>query len=732
MPVIEIQKRNVAIFATGGKWPNEWGSGLKKVLEASSLVKDRVALVLTNYREGWVRSKFEWLYPEEEYNQDSPSSPLLEVWSDFPKRQSDGSFSRKDQEKIILKYQELIRNHGIEYVFLSWWMKQVLWLEANMVVNIHPGPIQGEYGGEGMYGDNVHKKVWEDYFDGRIVSSAVTMHFAPSGIDDTMDSGPIILQVPVSLVGCGSWDDVRKRVNAMEHKIQWQITEHVINGKVKWSGVKWEPIIFDEGLTVEIDGNVFPVDGKVADLTQGMNSYGNAVVKAGDSASGNFKQACDEAMRSTLAYKEWLVAQTATGSWETIIPASEVPTRSKDDIDGVGTKVQIYLSMFEAACQRYKNGEMSIEETITESTSLWERMLHDLISMNADDLRDGQLAVWVQNIIDINHLRGERWRIFSLSMSRALKNATEEIGIGNSAGETAILGEPLSAQRYKKIALDLLGVLSSLPHPTDEQIEYINEQLWSFGKRIRTTESMIDLNIWGTVQWLIKHEKLVPLKAWQKIVALYEIPDENGVIGPRSNGISSIRRNMTQLAGENWPNMTFADFLVHIWEEKSALLPVALKEQCRNLTLGQIATGKTTVFNPFVARELLGGLEGLPSVFVSSLIHVTGNPGRKIHEGLRGDTSFAIEMDLSDTVMPQILQIIQILHWISDSEMMESFNMGVPYAVICDENDAETIVAKARARGIAWKIVWSVNKMEEWAKNVLVNWVGTNKSQISF
>jgi hypothetical protein len=49
--------------------------------------------------------------------------------------------------------------------------------------------------------------------------------------------------------------------------------------------------------------------------------------------------------------------------------------------------------MFEAACQRYKNGELSIEETITESTYLWERMLHDLIAMNADDLRDGQLAV---------------------------------------------------------------------------------------------------------------------------------------------------------------------------------------------------------------------------------------------------------------------------------------------------------------------------------------------------
>ena len=89
-----------------------------------------------------------------------------------------------------------------------------------------------------MYGDNVHKKVWQDYFDGRIVSSAVTMHFVPSGVDDTMDSGPIIVQVPVSLIGCESWQDIQKRVNAMEHTIQWQVTEHVMNEKVTWSGKK--------------------------------------------------------------------------------------------------------------------------------------------------------------------------------------------------------------------------------------------------------------------------------------------------------------------------------------------------------------------------------------------------------------------------------------------------------------------------------------------------------------
>ena len=89
-----------------------------------------------------------------------------------------------------------------------------------------------------MYGDNVHKKVWEDYFDGRIVSSAVTMHFVPSGVDDKMGSGPIIIQVPVSLIDCKNWEEVKTRVNAMEHHIQWQITEHIINDKITWSGVK--------------------------------------------------------------------------------------------------------------------------------------------------------------------------------------------------------------------------------------------------------------------------------------------------------------------------------------------------------------------------------------------------------------------------------------------------------------------------------------------------------------
>jgi len=49
------------------------------------------------------------------------------------------------------------------------------------------------------------------------------------------------------------------------------------------------------------------------------------------------------------------------------------------------------------------------------------------------------------------------------------------------------------------------------------------------------------------------------------LVALYEKPDKNGIIGPRSNGITPIRKEMEKLAGRgDWARMMFEDFLVHI------------------------------------------------------------------------------------------------------------------------------------------------------------------------
>lgn len=717
--------RNVSIFATGGKWPNEWGSGMKTVLAKSELVKDRLWLVLTNHEDGWVKTKFDNLF-----NPNSPDSPLLEVWDDFPKRQSDGSFSREDQEKIILKYQELMRIHGIEYVFLSWWMKQVLGLKANKVINIHPGPIQGEYGWEKMYGDNVHKKVWEDFFDGRIVSSAVTMHYVPSGVKDKMDTWPIIVQVPVPLAGCTKWEDVKERVNTMEHEIQWQITEHVVNGKIAWSGKKWEPVKFEEWLSIMVNGKNFMLDGKAADISPD-SSYAKTVIGNGDAFSEWSKAECDSAMQETLAFKEWLV-ENIDGSWETVVPPSEVKTFVKKDIDWVGTKVQIYLIMFESLCELYKNGEISLEICLEKSTDLWVRMLHDLIAMNADDLRDGQMAVMVSNIIDINHLNGERWRVFGLSMIRAMWIATREIGIGNGVGETAVLWDSLTVQELIAEIWRLVKVLENIPGLTKNQKAHIDKEIKDHRKRMRSIGVHIDFNIWWTVQGVRKNKKLVPLEEGFAVVAIYEKPDKNGIIWPRSNGLTAIRKNMSALSGaDKWPTMTFEKFLEHIWPEQAAKLPEELKRECAWLLLGEIATGMTTVYNQFISRDLLGGFEWEPSVKVASVIHVTGNPLKKIQGGLRWKRNLGINLDISKSKIPQIIQIIQHLTGMSDEVAAKSFNMGVPEAIICPMSEVDAIIEKAKARGMTGENIGKVVWHQEWQPRSVVMWVGINKSTVS-
>ena len=59
----------------------------------------------------------------------------------------------------------------------------------------------------------------------------------------------------------------------------------------------------------------------------------------------------------------------------------------KETIDGVGTKVQIYTNQFENIFQSREKKEIDGDTAKSQAIELWERMLMDLIAMNADDLR---------------------------------------------------------------------------------------------------------------------------------------------------------------------------------------------------------------------------------------------------------------------------------------------------------------------------------------------------------
>jgi hypothetical protein len=71
----------------------------------------------------------------------------------------------------------------------------------------------------------------------------------------------------------------------------------------------------------------------------------------------------------------------------------------------VGTKVQMYTNVFNNLIYRYENKALPQQQLFSIAVELRERMLHDLIAMNVDDLRNGETAVAVTNIIDINHLK---------------------------------------------------------------------------------------------------------------------------------------------------------------------------------------------------------------------------------------------------------------------------------------------------------------------------------------
>lgn len=258
---LKTGRRDVGIFATGGKNPGEGWSGPRELMKHPNIA-NRVAVIVTNYENGWVKTVYD------ELNPDAPIA--LEVIRDFPKRGKDGKFSPEAKEEIIRLCVGLKKKFGLKYILLSGYIKQIYGLAANEVVSIHPGP-HGKYGGDKMHGNHVHEKIWEDYFDGKIVSSAVTMNFIQSGVDDKMDNGEgIIIQVPVLLEGCKSPSDIQKRVNAMEHKIQWQVSAYIIDEKITWSGIKGEPVQFEEWLTIDIDGTPFPLDGKLVDLQSGL------------------------------------------------------------------------------------------------------------------------------------------------------------------------------------------------------------------------------------------------------------------------------------------------------------------------------------------------------------------------------------------------------------------------------------------------------------------------------
>ena len=110
-----------------------------------------------------------------------------------------------------------------DIVILSGYMKRLglrtLSAFPNAVLNIHPSLLP-KFGGQGMYGDQVHRAVLE----ARESVSGATVHL----VSENYDEGPILEQMPVKVKPTDSVDTLRIRVQAQEGPLYLKVLKRWI------------------------------------------------------------------------------------------------------------------------------------------------------------------------------------------------------------------------------------------------------------------------------------------------------------------------------------------------------------------------------------------------------------------------------------------------------------------------------------------------------------------------
>lgn len=79
----------------------------------------------------------------------------------------------------------------------------------NQIINIHPALLP-QYGGKGMYGNNVHKAVIKN----KEKKSGITIHF----VNEKYDEGQIIFQEKTKIEPKDTYETLVQKIQALEHQ----------------------------------------------------------------------------------------------------------------------------------------------------------------------------------------------------------------------------------------------------------------------------------------------------------------------------------------------------------------------------------------------------------------------------------------------------------------------------------------------------------------------------------
>ena len=121
---------------------------------------------------------------------------------------------------------DLLSTFEIDYIVLAGFLLKVsqplLDAYPGRIINIHPALLP-KFGGKGMYGDRVHQAVVE----AGETESGITIHY----IDENYDEGDIIFQATCEVLSDDTFEEVARKVHALEYAHFPRVIEAVVKGE---------------------------------------------------------------------------------------------------------------------------------------------------------------------------------------------------------------------------------------------------------------------------------------------------------------------------------------------------------------------------------------------------------------------------------------------------------------------------------------------------------------------
>ncbi len=137
-------------------------------------------------------------------------------------------YPKLTQEEYQNLFTSVLKKYQIDLIVLAGYMKkidsEIVKKYKNRIINIHPALLP-DFGGENMYGINVHKAVIES----GVKVSGLTIHF----VNENYDDGEIIFQKCVDIEDIDDEFSLQKKILQFEHECYPEIIRRIEKGIIK-------------------------------------------------------------------------------------------------------------------------------------------------------------------------------------------------------------------------------------------------------------------------------------------------------------------------------------------------------------------------------------------------------------------------------------------------------------------------------------------------------------------